>query len=253
MAHQIAVHNLEVSATSPILHNINLAVQAGEKLGIVGESGSGKSMLLRSIIDLLPRGITRTGGHITRLARISMVFQDPLTALDPMMRVGHQVAEVVRTHSPANRHQTRLEVLNLFQQVHLPEVERIYSAYPHQLSGGQRQRVVLAIALATQAQVLLCDEPTTALDVTLQQAMLELLDDLNRTRGLTLIFVSHDLAVVTSLCDRLAIMKSGAIVETGSTSEILQRPRDPYTQHLLNSVLPLPPTPTYPHISRQAP
>ncbi|PXA73263.1 ABC transporter ATP-binding protein [Cryobacterium arcticum] len=236
----IRVHDLVLSAGVPVVNGISFDVERGEAVGIVGESGSGKSLTLRSVISLLPTGVTQTGGSITVQGRVGMVFQDPLTALDPLMPVGRQVAAASRFARGTGRKAARARALELFEQVRLPDPVAKLGAYPHQLSGGQRQRVVIALALATDPEILLCDEPTTALDVTVQKQVLELLGQLREKLGLSMVFVSHDLAVVSTVCTRLIVMKDGQIVETGETLAVLTAPQHPYTQKLLGAVLALP-------------
>jgi ABC-type dipeptide/oligopeptide/nickel transport system ATPase component len=169
-----------------------------------------------------------------------MIFQDPLSYLDPMTRVGNLLAEVCRAHSGGSRASARARARELFVTVRLPDPDTLLRRYPHQLSGGQRQRVLLAIALADEPDILLCDEPTTALDVTVQAEVLALLADLRASRGLSLLFVSHDLAVVASLCERVVVFRNGLVVETGPTADIVNRPTQPYTKALVDAVLPLP-------------
>jgi peptide/nickel transport system ATP-binding protein len=240
MSAAVRVTDLRLSASSPLVQGVSFEVAAGEALGIVGESGSGKSLTLRAILDLLPSGVTRTGGTIETAGRVGMVFQDPLTALDPLARVGGQVVEVVRAARRCTRAVARERVLDLFERVHLPDPEAKLRAYPNELSGGQRQRVVIAMALATDPEILLCDEPTTALDVTVQRQILALLEQLRTELGLAMVFVSHDLAVVGAVCSRLLVMSGGRVVEQGPTARVIADPQDPYTRMLLAAVLPLP-------------
>ena len=224
-----------------LVHGIDLDVAPGEALGIVGESGSGKSLTLRAVLGMLPTGTRISGGEVAVAGSIGMVFQDPLTALDPLSRVGSQVREAMRAaDGPSAGGTMSSRVVELLRSVRLPDPERIARSYPHQLSGGQRQRVVIAMALAGDPGVLLCDEPTTALDVTVQREVLALLQTLRRERGLTLVFVSHDLAVVSSMCDRVVILRDGRIVEMGETSRVLSAPQEPYTRALLDAVPQLP-------------
>jgi ABC-type glutathione transport system ATPase component len=236
----LEVSGLKLASTDELVHGIDFTLAPGEALGIVGESGSGKSLTLRAIMGLLPASITRTGGEIRAGGRLAMIFQDPLSYLDPMTRVGDLVAEVCRVAGGLSRADSRAQVLELFEAVRLPDSEALLRRYPHQLSGGQRQRALLAIALATDPDILLCDEPTTALDVTVQREVLGLLAELRASRGLSLLFVSHDLAVVASLCDRVIVFNDGQIVETGTTADIVNRPKKPYTRALVDAVLPLP-------------
>jgi peptide/nickel transport system ATP-binding protein len=240
MSAAVKVDALSLAAAGPLVNDVSFEVAAGEALGIVGESGSGKSLTLRAIIGLLPHGITQTSGSIETAGRVGMVFQDPLTALDPLVPVGKQVAEASRFARHTTRAVAMQHALELFEKVHLPDARSKLRSYPHQLSGGQRQRVVIAMALATDPEILLCDEPTTALDVTVQKQILALLEQLRTDLGLSMIFVSHDLAVVSAVCSRLIVMSLGDIVETGRTAQLIANPQHPYTKKLLAAVLPLP-------------
>ena len=224
----------------PLVDGIDLRVEAGEATGIVGESGSGKSLTLKAIIGLLPRGVRVSGGEITANGRLGMVFQDPLSALDPLATVGAQVIEVCRYVRGLSRSAARARAVELFTEVGLPDPVVKLRSYPHQLSGGQRQRVVLAIALAAEPEILLCDEPTTALDVTVQAQVLALIETLRRERGLTVLFVSHDLAVVSQVCSSIVVMEAGRVVETGPTAQVVSAPRHPYTRSLVDAVLEVP-------------
>lgn len=243
---------------------VALQVGRGEAVGIVGESGSGKSLTLRAILGLLPPG-ARAEGTISfagdggnpgpgatrgragpnpqargRAGRgvagrgIAMIFQEPMTALNPTMRVGELVAEALRRQG-VPRPEARTRSVALMRQVGIPDPERRARAWPHELSGGLRQRVMIAAALATDPVLLLCDEPTTGLDVCVQDQILKLLRGLADERGMSLLFVTHDLAVVGELCDRVAVMYAGRLVETGPASAVLADPRHPYTQGLLRS------------------
>jgi oligopeptide/dipeptide ABC transporter ATP-binding protein len=234
--------------------NVSFSVPRGGALGIVGESGSGKSMTLRAVMGLLPSagrivsGTVSVGGAAESAGRLrrrtaagpsdlAIVFQDALAALNPVMTVGDQVAEAPRRVHGLSRRAARQRALELLRMVGIPDPPRRYRAYPHELSGGLRQRVMIAIALATEPSVLLCDEPTTALDVTIQAQILALLTDLRASAGLALVFVTHDLGVVGQICDDLAVMYAGRIVETGPVAEVLASPRHPYTAGLLASAL----------------
>lgn len=223
-----------------IVHGIDLSVEAGEAIGIVGESGSGKSLTLKSIIGLLPRGVRVSAGTVTTSGRLGMIFQDPLSALDPLTTVGNHVIEICRHVRGMSRAAARARAVELFTEVGLPDPGAKLRSYPHQLSGGQRQRVVLAIALAAEPEILLCDEPTTALDVTVQAQVLALIETLRRERGLTVVFVSHDLAVVSQVCSSVAVMQGGRIVERGPTADVVTAPRHPYTRSLIDAVLEVP-------------
>ena len=228
-------------------------LRRGEALGLVGESGSGKTMALRALVGLLPRQARLAGGEIlfegADLARVSaedlrqvrghdiaMIFQEPLTALNPVMRVGDQIAEGPRMRLGYSRRRARERAIELMQQVGIPDPARRYQAYPHELSGGMQQRVMIAIALSLEPKVILCDEPTTALDVTIQDQILKLLESLRNELEVSVVFVSHDLAVVAQTCQRVAVMYAGQVVETGPIDEVFREPRHPYTLSLLRSV-----------------
>ncbi|MEJ6489627.1 ATP-binding cassette domain-containing protein [Leucobacter sp. USCH14] len=242
----VSVVGLRIAAESGAMlvgkrAGIDLELRAGESLGIVGESGSGKSLTLRAMLGMLPRGTRAVDGGVAVAGAAGMVFQEPLTALDPLSRVGSQVRAAVQAASPGiARRATEKRVLDLLEQVRLPDPARISRAYPHELSGGQRQRVVIALALAGSPEVLLCDEPTTALDVTVQREVLDLLGRLRAERGLTLVFVSHDLAVVAEMCDRLVVMADGDVVETGTVGDLIEAPRSAEARALLAAAPSLP-------------
>ena len=258
MSPLLEVHDLHVDVPLPggVLHalrGVSLTADAGEAVGIVGESGSGKSLTLRALLGLLPipakvtsGAIVLDGTDVTGLPEkqrrrllteaMSMVFQDSLTALNPVMRVGDQIAEVPRRRGGLSRRAAHARAVELMDRVGIPDPERRARDYPHQLSGGLRQRICIAIALSTSPRLILADEPTTALDVTIQAQVLGVLDDLRRTEGVGVILVSHDLAVVSQTCSRLHVMYAGKIVEQGDTATLLGRPRHPYTFSLLRSV-----------------
>jgi peptide/nickel transport system ATP-binding protein len=266
----LELENLTVSfpagrARGEVVQSVDLQLRAGTTLGIVGESGSGKSVTLRALMGLLPAsaqvesGILRIDGapvplsgagvRSARRRRLAMVFQDPLAALDPVMSIGDQIAEVPRRVFGESKRTARALALDLLREVRIPEPELRASVYPHQLSGGQRQRVVIAMALACRPEILLCDEPTTALDVTIQAEVLQLLKDLRTSSGLSMIFVSHDLAVVADMADEILVMRSGRPIESGATALVLGEPRQPYTRALLDAVLELPPVTGAPEIT----
>jgi ABC-type glutathione transport system ATPase component len=216
-----------------LVEDLSFDLAAGETLGIVGESGSGKSLTLRSVLGIQPECVQRRG-QIGCEARTAMVFQEPATALNPTMRVGTLVARTWRRHHPgASAAQARKAAVELFEQVGIPDAARRLRAWPHELSGGMRQRVMIAAALATEPEVLLCDEPTTALDVRVQAQILRLLHDLVAERGMAMVFVSHDLAVVASVCERILVMRNGHHVESGPIDEVLAEPAEDYTRELL--------------------
>ena len=231
---------------------VSLEVPAGHAVGVVGESGSGKSMTLRAILGVLPPEAKITAGQVlldgqdlahlsnTQLNRvrgpkIAMIFQEPMSALNPVMRVGAQIAEGPQVHLGMNRARAGERALELMRRVGIPDPERRYRAFPHEFSGGMRQRVMIAIALSCDPSVVLCDEPTTALDVTIQDQILRLLTSLCRESGTSLVFVTHDLPVVAQVCDELAVMYAGQIVEHGTVREVLTRPSHPYTLGLVRS------------------
>jgi len=227
-------------------------IAQGETLGLVGESGSGKSATSLAVMGLLP-ATAEVGGEIVfdglelrglpegemrrrRGREIAMIFQEPMTALNPVMKVGEQIAEGLRAHHPGMRRaELRTRVLEAMREVALPEPERRMRDYPHQFSGGQRQRILIAMAIVNRPRLLIADEPTTALDVTVQAQILELLAELRRTHGLAMLFISHDLAVVSKVADRLAVMQRGLIVEQGPAEAIFRDPQHPYTRRLLAS------------------
>ena len=246
---------VEFPGAKAAVQDISFEVAPGQTLGIVGESGSGKSISLRAVMGILPASATITSGslwmgdtelplagprvRLTRRRRLAMVFQDPLAALNPVMRVGDLIAEVPRHALGQSKDQSRATALELMRQVHLPEPERLARAYPHQLSGGQRQRIMIAAALAVEPEVLLCDEPTTALDVTVQATVLELLAEIKHRRGLSAVFVSHDLAVISEVADDITVMRDGRQLESGTAADVLLRPRADYTRTLVSSVIQL--------------
>ncbi|WP_242579066.1 ABC transporter ATP-binding protein [Amycolatopsis sp. 195334CR] len=231
-----------------LVHDVSFTVDSGERVGLIGESGSGKSLTAAAVLGLLPHGVTATGTAELdgrdllgaserelsglRGREMAMVFQEPMTALNPSMRIGKQVAEVMRVHrTRPDRRSAQRAALDLLDQVRLPEPERIARAYPHQLSGGQRQRVVLAIALANNPSLLICDEPTTALDVTVQAQVLDLIRA--GVDGKALLFITHDLAVVAQVCQRVLVMLDGRIVEEGPVRDVFLTPEHDYTKKLL--------------------
>ncbi|PCC19370.1 dipeptide ABC transporter ATP-binding protein [Brevibacterium aurantiacum] len=240
-------------ARAPVLENVSLSLAPGERVGLIGESGSGKSLTAQSVMGLLPEELHAEGsvslqgfsGNILEakektLARmrsnlVSMVFQEPMSALNPLMRIGDQIAEALRIHGAVARGDIPGRVLDLLTSVHMPDPGSARYAYPHQMSGGQRQRVMLAIALANSPQLLICDEPTTALDVTVQKHMLELIAERVAAVQAGLLFITHDLAVVAEVCERVIVMYAGRIVESGTVRQIFTDPQHEYTRGLLAS------------------
>lgn len=234
-----------------LLDRVSFEIAVGEQVGLIGESGSGKSVTASALCGLLPRGLTASGSillagrqvvgaseaELTKLrgARLAMVFQDPSRALDPLMRIGDQVAEPLRRHRGLRGGGLRDAVRAALTEVALPDLDRIIQAYPHEVSGGQRQRVALAMALACQPSVLVADEPTTALDVTVQAEVVQLLAELTGSRGMALVFISHDIALVSQVVDRALVMMGGVLVDQSPMTELVQHPRHPYTRDLVNS------------------
>ncbi|WP_458090866.1 ABC transporter ATP-binding protein [Streptomyces malaysiensis] len=251
----VTVRHLDVTAGGrKLVEDVGFTIRAGERVGLIGESGSGKSLTALSLMGLLPEGLRASGsvrlagvGHDlvgadeARMSRVrgkelAMVFQEPMTALNPTMRVGRQIAEVLLIHrTRPDRASARAAAVELLAQVGLPDPENAAHAYPHQFSGGQRQRVVLAIALANDPALLVCDEPTTALDVTVQARVLDLVVRGVRDRGSAMLFITHDLAVVATVCERVMVMYGGRLVESGPVREVFTRPRHRYTQGLIGA------------------
>ena len=242
------------------LDDVSLTLKRGEILCVVGESGSGKSILAGAAMRLLPPGLAVASGGIrldgedllamseaemrrVRGARIAMIFQEPMAALNPLRRVGDQVGEVFRIHTGLSGRAIEARVLALLAEVHLPDPAAAYRAFPHELSGGQRQRAMIAMALALEPAVIIADEPTTALDVTTQAQVLALIRDLQRRRGTAVLFITHDFGVVADIADRVAVMQAGRMVESGTAASVLNHPSHPYTGALIAAVPPLhPPT-----------
>lgn len=237
---EIDALSLATKSNEILVNNVGFSLNKGESMGLVGESGSGKSLTLRAILGLLPGGVEQTGGVIKSDVSSAMVFQDPRGALDPLCPVVKQLAEVVYYRQKVSRKASRMVALELLEMLALPDSLKRTDRYPSQLSGGQCQRIVIAMALACKPGILLCDEPTTALDVTVQQQIIETITRLQKELGFAMVFVTHNLAIAAALCSKLAVMKKGQIVEHGNTLSVLQNPQDPYTQMLINSVLPLP-------------
>ncbi|KAE8763483.1 ABC transporter ATP-binding protein [Georgenia thermotolerans] len=233
-----------------LVDDVSFTVAPGERLGLIGESGSGKTLTALAVAGLLAPGLRAEGSVLLggtevvgapeaalnrlRGSAVALVFQEPLSALDPLMRVGRQIAEPLRRHGGLRGAALRAGVHALMREVALPEPDRLARSFPHQLSGGQRQRVALAMALACDPALLVADEPTTALDVTVQAEILQLLRRVVQERGMALIFVTHDLAVVAEVAERVAVMRAGTIVEEGPLADVLGAPRHPYTRTLLD-------------------
>lgn len=240
-------------ALLPILRGINLGLPQGEIHGLVGESGAGKTMLGRVILDILPPTVVITSGNVDypahrsspivgrnsahrRRPHISLIPQDPMTSLNPVKRIGKQMSEILRLAHKGSSQQIHERAKQHLREVKIRNPGQVLQQYPHQLSGGMRQRVLIAMAFSTEPGIIIADEPTTALDVSVQQQVLRLIRDLQKERGTTILFVTHDLGVVAKLCDRVSLMHSGMILEQGKVSDVFQSPSHPYTRSLLEAI-----------------
>ena len=250
-----------------IIDGVSIKVAKGETLCVVGESGSGKSVTSLTTMGLLPKNaLHAVGGSVKlvgeelltasdrrlrelRATRMAMIFQEPMTALNPVVPVGRQIDEVLRAHTSLDARARRKRILDMMEQVHLPDVERIFASYPHRLSGGQRQRIMIAMALVLEPKLLIADEPTTALDVTTQKQILSLIRELQRDHGTAVLFITHDMGVVAEIADRVSVMRQGRLVETGPLDKILRSPEMDYTRNLLAAVPSLIPRPPRPETS----
>ena len=256
----LEVDNVNVTLFSdkqqlPALQQVHLRMRAGETLAVVGESGCGKSMSALAIMGLLPTppakltcgSIRFQGEDIThktekerqayRGSRIGMIFQEPMTSLNPVMSAGNQICEAILAHNPRmNKHAARLRALDMLSQVGIPAPEKVYASYPHELSGGMRQRIMIAMALACEPELLICDEPTTALDVTIQAQILQLLNRLKTTRGTAIMLITHDMGVVSEMADWVLVMYAGHTVEYTRAADLFAKPLHPYTQGLIDSI-----------------
>ena len=245
----VKFHNRDREAVA----GVSFTIRDGEILGLVGESGSGKSVTAMSIAGLLPRKKCEYRGdilvdgedmlHANRAllrkvqgCKIGVVFQEPMSAMDPLMKVGKQVEEVLTVHTDMSPEERKRRAIQALTDVELPDPEAVYDKYPHELSGGMLQRSMIAAAIISRPSLLLLDEPTTALDVTIQAQILKLLEKLNKKHGMSMLFISHNLNVVRKLCKRVVVMQRGVIVEDGLTEDVFFRPRHPYTQHLIECI-----------------
>jgi oligopeptide/dipeptide ABC transporter ATP-binding protein len=251
----LAIKNLSVETaydSRTLVNNISLDIEKGEAIGVVGESGSGKTLSALSILGLLPRGVQISSGSIVyngndlvtsnaetlrsiRGREISMIYQDPMTALNPVMKLGDQLREVIDSHQPKSPDINQM-IFDAFKEVGIPDPDRAFHSYPHEFSGGMRQRVMIAMALILSPELLIADEPTTALDVTIQQQILALVLEERRKRNMSMLWITHDLGVVANLVDKVVVMYAGRIVETGSVERIFKEPQHPYTAGLLASL-----------------
>ena len=253
------VENLSVSFQThrgivPIISNISFDVKAGETVGIVGESGSGKSVTAMSLLRLIPkpplfamsgsvlfdgRDLTKLDESALRVVRgkeIAMIFQEPMTALNPVLKIGDQIVETIRTHMHYSKNEAKEKAISLLEEVGIPEPRRRMNSYPHELSGGQRQRAMIAMALSCSPKLLIADEPTTALDVTIQAQVLDLLKRLSIQHQMSVLFITHDLGVIAEIADRVVVMHDGQVKERGTVGDIFNKPTDPYTKYLLSFV-----------------
>lgn len=252
----VSIRDLSVefhgNRTASALNQVSFELGEGEVLGLLGESGSGKSVTLRTLLRLHPERNTRIGGDIRvdgrdvlalkgrelelyRGGTVSMVFQEPGLAFDPVYTIGQQITEVIRAHEPMDEASARRQALQMVERVQIPQAKRRFDAYPHELSGGMKQRAMIALALACKPKLLLADEPTTALDASVQIQILLLLRELQRETGMSVIFVTHDIGAAVEVADRIAVMYAGRIVEQGPVAQIVRQPRHPYTTGLLAS------------------
>ncbi|TVY03164.1 ABC transporter ATP-binding protein [Cohnella terricola] len=259
MTKLLEIDNLSIEFATPsgpveVVNGVSLDIEPGQTLGLVGESGSGKSVTSLSVLRLLPNNLARVAEGDIRLNgesllgmsekqmqnvrgnRISIIFQEPMTALNPVFKIGRQVREAVRQHNKMSGRAAQKKTIELLSEVGIPSPEQVVNVYPHQLSGGMRQRVMIAMAMASNPEVLIADEPTTALDVTIQAQILDLMRKLQKERGTAIILITHDLGVVAELCDRVCIMYAGQIVEQGDVKTLFKEPKHPYTAGLLKSM-----------------
>src|SRR6201746_227473 len=258
MTNLVEIDNLNIRFTGErtvhAVNDLSFSLGEGEVLGLLGESGSGKSVTLRALMRLLPRKRTHISGSVRVLGRdvlalddeelsafrgrtVSMIFQEPALALDPVSTIGAQIAETVMRHEGKSHTEAMARALEMLEVVRIPSAKRRLEAYPHEMSGGMRQRAMIALALACKPKILLADEPTTALDATVQIQILLLLRELQREFGMSVIFVTHDIGVAIEICDRVAVMYAGQIVETGTLSQIVRSPIHPYSRGLLASTV----------------
>jgi peptide/nickel transport system ATP-binding protein len=258
MTHLVEIDHLNIRFTGErtvhAVNDISLTLGDGEVLGLLGESGSGKSVTLRALMRLLPKKRTQISGSVKVMGRdvlalseeelsafrgqtVSMIFQEPALALDPVYTIGEQIAETVIRHEGKTRAEARARALEMLEVVRIPSAKRRLDSYPHEMSGGMRQRAMIALALACRPKILLADEPTTALDATVQIQILLLLRELQREFGMSVIFVTHDIGVAIEICDRVAVMYAGQIVELGTLKEVVRSPVHPYARGLLASTI----------------
>ena len=249
----LEIENLRVAiGGKPVLRGVDLALPAGGILGLVGESGGGKTMVCKAVLGILPRGAAVTGGSIRFDGRdllalparerrgllgrsIAMILQNPMTALNPVYRIESQMTDVMHLHLGLGRQEARQRALEMLHSVHIREPERVLRLYPHELSGGMCQRVAISIAFSCQPRLIIADEPTTALDVTVQHQILRLLRDLQHNTGTSVLFITHDLGIVAKVCDAVTVLHAGRVLESGPVAQVFARPAHEYTTALLNA------------------
>lgn len=245
----VSIHFHTTEGIITAVNGVNLNLHAGQSLAVVGESGAGKSQLFHAVMGLLPPNARTTGSvqiqgtellhqpnrvwNRYRGKQMAMIFQDPMTALNPLLTIGRQLTEVLEVHQGLAAKTARYQAIAMLERVRIPDAARRYSSYPHELSGGMRQRVMIAMALLCEPALLIADEPTTALDVTVQTDIMLLLRDIQTTRGMSLVLITHDLALAGGLCDDVVVMQQGQVVETGAVESLFYQPQHPYTQQLL--------------------
>lgn len=249
----LSIEFRDVKPPLQVVRDLSLAMEPGEVVGVVGESGSGKTMMALALMGLLKSRARITSGRMVFEGRdlltldrkgwedvrgkdISMIFQEPMTSLDPVLTIGRQMEESLRLHTDLDGRERKRQALDMMEQVGLPHPEKLYSCYPHQLSGGMRQRVMIGAALITNPRLMVADEPTTALDVTIQAQILALLKKMNREHGTAILFISHDLRVIRSVCSRVVVMYQGQTVEAGSVEQVLSSPQADYTKRLIAAI-----------------
>lgn len=250
------IHNLQVRFNTPegqveAVRGVDLQLESGATLAVVGESGAGKSQIFHAVMGLLPRNANASGQvfftgtdllnqpaktlNQYRGKRMAMIFQDPMTALNPLLTIGRQLSEVLEVHQGMGAKTARNQAIAMLEQVRIPDATRRFHNYPHEMSGGMRQRVMIAMALLCEPQLLIADEPTTALDVTVQSDIMALLRDIRASREMAIVLITHDLPLAGGLCDRVAVMRHGQVIETGVTESLFHQPQHPYTRELLGA------------------
>lgn len=250
----LSIQHLSITFNTPdgvvqAVQNIDLAIHAGETLAIVGESGAGKSQIFQAVMGLLPANAVATGsitfadmqllGQSMRVLnqyrgkRMAIIFQDPMTSLNPLLSIGRQLTEILEVHQGLSAREARLRSIAMLEQVRIPDAKRRFNSYPHELSGGMRQRVMIAMALLCEPDLLIADEPTTALDVTVQSEIMALLREIQSKRNMAIILITHDLPLAGGLCDTIAVMSQGKLVEQGRFEQVIRHPEHTYTRQLL--------------------